>query len=326
MFNHGWPVLDLLAMPSKPSFYANTIRNLVSDGNIVVFANYDWDDPINFVDWTHPLQDLVDVRTNIWDGFVQAATYRSARMKLSDIGIWGHSLGGGVSPELAKQVWNRGWGRTSFWLALDAPGDAYYRCSPTITNPFIPPSPAAYDYAGNCTDITFPTAMAARLRVLVTSYRGDLPSIHLMSWRVYVDMTNLPAGHKWGVVVNNDCSHTPAGGACANEDCYSDTYPCFAMPPPWLTAFGATSAGPIDCPQEAPDCRVGHLTATIYKDYPISLEDLRDENHQNYYGVYRNLQALSDCARLGGASCTVDRSSMGTWSDGVPATPAEVLS
>lgn len=46
-------------------------------------------------------------------------------------------------------------------------------------------------------------------------------------------------------------------------------------------------------------------------------------DHLDYYGTYRNVQALADCARYG-TYCDTDLSYMGTWSDGTPATPADV--
>lgn len=46
-------------------------------------------------------------------------------------------------------------------------------------------------------------------------------------------------------------------------------------------------------------------------------------NFLNYYGVFRNYQALGDCARSG-TNCAANLTFMGTFSDGRPATPAVV--
>lgn len=145
--------------------------------------------------------------------------------------------------------------------------------------------------------------LPAHTRVLVTGYRGDSGVIHLASQRLYEDITGPPTGAKTGVVVNSDCSHTPAGGACTNTGCYVAPYPC--QPPQ------------VDCPTQAEDCRAGHLTATTVTDDQF---DLRVENHLQFYGIYRHVQAIGDCARSG-RNCAIDRTFMGNWSDG-PATPA----
>lgn len=49
----------------------------------------------------------------------------------------------------------------------------------------------------------------------------------------------------------------------------------------------------------------------------------RPSNHFDFYGVWRNYQALGDCARYGD-NCDVDLTYMGSWSDGSEATPATI--
>jgi hypothetical protein len=72
----------------------------------------------------------------------------------------------------------------------------------------------------------------------------------------------------------------------------------------------------------------GHLLPTTVSDrlpyeQLVYHKPVRAENHLNYYGLYRNQQALADCARSATSpGCTADRTFMGNWSDGVAATPA----
>ena len=218
-------------------------------------------------------------------------------MDESDIGVWGHSLGGGVASQLVSRISDRGWGHDTMWLGLDAASDLFHRC-PGISNPFAPPSPATYDYE-QCGDVPVP----GHTKVLVTSYQGDSGVIHLASLRLYEDIVGPPADAKTGVVVNNDCSHTPAGGACTNTGCYVSPYPC--------------QPSQVDCPTQAEDCRAGHLTPTTVAEPRY---DARVENHLQYYGIYQHVQAIGDCARFG-LNCAIDRTFMGNWSDG-PATPS----
>jgi len=64
------------------------------------------------------------------------------------------------------------------------------------------------------------------------------------------------------------------------------------------------------------DC---HQGTCVVADHTLSSSS--GENHLWFYGVFRNGQATADCARTG-TNCDADLTSMGTWSDGHPATPA----
>lgn len=63
-----------------------------------------------------------------------------------------------------------------------------------------------------------------------------------------------------------------------------------------------------------PPLYAGHMA-------PNSIPLLLPEDSYDFYGLYRNLDVLAACARHG-RHCGADLSWMGTWSDGVPVTPA----
>lgn len=122
-----------------PLAYQGLIDNMVSNGHIVVFANYSfaW-----APDVTYP---------NVIAGMVQAAGPMNAslgnRMDLSNIGIWGHSSGAGMVPWLAQQAEAKGWGRHGMWLSMNA---MYFAFKVGVNGPIHVPSNArvqviAYD-------------------------------------------------------------------------------------------------------------------------------------------------------------------------------------
>jgi hypothetical protein len=300
---HGFPANELIFQPTVPSLYAETIRNLVSNGHIVVFPRYDWTAVINFLNWDKLFQDVQDVARTVTDGFKQAVD-TSVRMDKRHLGVLGHSLGGGVSPIVLNSLALERplWGTGSRWLALNAPSDMFYRCT-GIANPFYPPLPDVFDYEANCSPMTPPPS---NTRVLFMSQMGDFSTLHIAGWRMYEDMP-IAVSRKWGVIINSDCSHKTAEQHCVNAE--NDIAPNQQCP--------AT-------PATATDCMAGHLLMTEYSDRSYSLPFAqRQENHLNFYGIYRNLQALADCARSSSsASCSADRTFMGIWSDGTPATPA----
>lgn len=65
-----------------------------------------------------------------------------------------------------------------------------------------------------------------------------------------------------------------------------------------------------------------HMVPVSWNPYPPWNQN-KPEDHLDHYGTYRNVQVLADCAR-NGTFCGTDLSYMGAWSDGVPATPADV--
>jgi hypothetical protein len=94
---------------TNPAGYYQLEQNLVSRGFIVVYAAY-------------PVQ---GAWYSIVDGGFVAATGRTNRMNLADIGFIGHSFGGGMTPWLVQQAAARpGWGTHSLFAALIAPWSA----------------------------------------------------------------------------------------------------------------------------------------------------------------------------------------------------------
>ena len=103
---HGWT----FDQPADPSPYnTQVINNLVSHGNIVVFANYHGPDMTSGA-----------VYDEVNAGLVQGAAM-TTRESVAHLGIWGHSYGGGMVPWLAQQAVARGWATGSLWLGIHAP-------------------------------------------------------------------------------------------------------------------------------------------------------------------------------------------------------------
>lgn len=167
---HGWgQVLPGLGAEG-------VIGNLVSNGNIVVFANYG---PAGSM-----LSDRIAYQ-DVWSGY-QQATRMTERMNLADIGIWGYSHGTVMSPWLAQQAAARGWGAHSMWLQLHAPG-----------------SDAGLVGTG-------PIALPPGTRVNMVAYDRD----QVLDPRAGVEMfgrLNVEPGHKRYVQIISDC----AGDECS---------------------------------------------------------------------------------------------------------------
>jgi hypothetical protein len=302
---------EIIYDANLPSYYGNTIRNLVSNGNIVIVAQYNWTAILQYVEG-HAWTDLDSIATTVTDGFVQAVTFAvespTGRMDVNHIGIWGHSVGGGATPLVMNKIWARKplWGRLSRWMLMDSPADIFYRCD-NIPHRFA--APPDYDFS---TCATMPP-VPGNTRALFIVQQGEDANLRLMARRMMDDMVAmpLPADRIWGVTIPHDCSHTPASSHCVN----APTEP----------------APDQDCPVTTGppgDCMAGHLLPTTVSDrlpyeQLVYHKPVRAENHLNYYGLYRNQQALADCARSGTSpGCTANRTFMGNWSDGVAATPA----
>lgn len=266
---------------SNPNFYLTLIQNLVSNGHIVVYPNYctGLGPSLSYFLTGQYSYDQA------WAGVTQAispvsppAGHPSTRMNPDDIGVWGHSYGGGMSLWMAEQIDARGWGDTAFWLATYAPYD-----------------PLRLDGDGQ-SQVNLPSPQPRSLHVI---YQHDnicdwlwFFGCNVPAWsgEIY-NRLNIPSTQKWGLRVNSDCSHPPAAGCNppADERLLAD-----------------------------------HFVPGI-KDLN---DGVRAENHLKYYGSYRNVGALSDCARPGDAppvgsnDCTVTLTTMGVWSDGVAATAA----
>lgn len=95
-FAHGYLLMN-------PLFYEDLLYHWVSNGWVVVYANYN---PIPLFSLQY---DMVDT------GFRSAAQWWD-RIDTSDVGFGGHSFGGGMTPWLVQQAAQRGWGSNALWF------------------------------------------------------------------------------------------------------------------------------------------------------------------------------------------------------------------
>lgn len=92
-----------------PTFYQGIIDQLVSAGNVVIFATYNTD----VTDFVGSFQHE--------DAAIVAASTHTTRADKSRVGIVGHSMGGGAIPFLVRQLPLRGWGTNATWAMSLAP-------------------------------------------------------------------------------------------------------------------------------------------------------------------------------------------------------------
>ncbi len=239
----GWSVFE----ENSPVHYYHLIENLVSNGYIVAFANYNGDGDA-FLD-----QSDLGVYQQVNDGFEQAATMTD-RMDLTDIGIWGHSFGAAMVPWLAQRAARRGWGSQAFWLAIYSP----YFPRGVGENPV-------------------PIDVPDHTRALVVAYDNDV-------FAQYVDEAGPQIHHRLTIPADQKRHVTVRSDARGGDD-------------------------------EKLEFVTSHFTPAAW---PLL-------SHLNYYGSHRNIQAVAEAARARRSLADgVDLSSMGTWGDGTPATPALV--
>lgn len=167
----GWSVFE----ESNPIHYLNLIENLVSNGYVVVFANYSGDGEA-FLDETD-----LGVYRQVDAAFAQAAEL-SSRIDVTDVGIWGHSFGGAMVPWLAQRAVERGWGTRTFWLG--------------IYSPYFPRG------VGERSD---PIRVPDHTRALLVAYDNDVFAQYVdeAGPQIFHRLT-IPAGHKRYVVVRSD--------------------------------------------------------------------------------------------------------------------------
>jgi dienelactone hydrolase len=96
-FSHGFSV-------GEPSDYASLIDHWVSNGSIVVMADYDAAAP-----------SLADTFRQVDQGN-RTAVAAEPRIDTSRAGFYGYSHGGGMTPYLAQQAVARGWATRALWL------------------------------------------------------------------------------------------------------------------------------------------------------------------------------------------------------------------
>jgi len=91
-------------------FYETLMRQLASNGYIVVFSPY-----------TASLFASHTVRYNqLWNGFLAAVNQNAAIMDRKKIGFAGHSYGAGATPEMARRAVAQGWGSNGLFMFVMA--------------------------------------------------------------------------------------------------------------------------------------------------------------------------------------------------------------
>lgn len=220
-----------------PLVYQEMIDNMVSNGYMVVYSN-------QTLLW-YPEITYNQVLTGARYAYNWLDLWTDRRMDVSNLGIWGHSSGGGMVPWLAQQAEINGWGRNSMWLQLNAPYFAFK--------------------VGQSGPIHIP----AHARMQVVNYEHDDKSDAGIGIDIFESAT-LPDSQKDHVMVMTDGTYVADHGS---------------------------------------------MKSWALKTTPST--------HLAFYGVWRNYQAMGDCARYR-VNCDVDLTYMGTWSDGHEATRAIV--
>lgn len=95
--------------------YDGMFRQLASNGYAVVFVPY----PILVPALQMKDKDRYDC---IWDGFVEAVAKNQGTFDLTRVGFFGHSYGGGATPEMARRGFvEKGWGSAGRFVYIMAP-------------------------------------------------------------------------------------------------------------------------------------------------------------------------------------------------------------
>lgn len=93
--------------------YKSMLNHVASQGVAVVFSPY----PTN-ASWTEQY-DL------LWGGFEKAASVHKAEFDFQQVGFFGHSWGGGATPNMASRAVEKGWGQRGMLMFIMAPGPDY---------------------------------------------------------------------------------------------------------------------------------------------------------------------------------------------------------
>lgn len=172
-----------------PSSYPHLIADMISNGHIVVYVNYS----------LFPIQPGTNY-PQVLDGFKVAATTFNARlgnrMDLDNIGIWGNSLGAGMVPWLAKEMYASGWGYESLWLLSSATSWAFW------------------------VELAGPIDIPGHARAMVVAYDQDDKADHRVGIDVF-EAYDVPDSQKWHIQIRSEGSyvadHLTAGSAAANH-------------------------------------------------------------------------------------------------------------
>jgi hypothetical protein len=342
---HGFPAQELIFLgEALPFLYGTLIQNLVTNGYIVVFANYDavsaFADPGDFVDPTRPDR----AWATVWVGFDQAVrgfvpgniwglTPRApmtTRADLREIGFFGHSLGGGMLPWLSTlttlQTWDHDgnpgtplvqWSSQALWANFSAASDLMWHCRSDDDDgdgqwwdgldpeeDDPPPFPGEYVPPDN----PFPPQWCTPAR-----HRVQMPVHANVLFTSYEgEEFGFAVWHATNYMFQDMTEVRTKWSVLVPHDCTHPEVPPSCSEPPT---------------KQPTSTRTGHLTPTD----PVWQAPepwARARNHLKWYSVNRNFQALAECAQppVTSGECNSSRlAPMGTWSDGEAATPAIVL-
>ena len=116
-FLHGWGGIF-------PSYYQETINNLVSNGYAVVYVPYKSFGVTN-----------TERYTTMFDGFVKAADSLPNIIDTSRVGFYGHSLGGGAVPRISYRLFTeKNWGANGKFIYCDAPYYSFELGTTSLSN------------------------------------------------------------------------------------------------------------------------------------------------------------------------------------------------
>jgi surfactin synthase thioesterase subunit len=144
-------------------FYETLMRQLASNGYIVVFSPY-----------TANIFATHTVRYNqLWNGFLAAAAQNAAIMDTTKVGFAGHSYGAGATPEMARRGVAQGWGNSGLFMFVMA---------------------AWYNWGTNLNQIP------ATAKMIVQVYWDDETNQHLISQMDIWDKLPQITERKWQVI------------------------------------------------------------------------------------------------------------------------------
>jgi hypothetical protein len=144
-------------------FYETLMRQLASNGYIVVFSPY----TANLFA-THTLR-----YNQLWNGFATAAGQNAAIMDTTKIGFAGHSYGAGATPEMTRRAVAQGWGANGLFMFIMA---------------------AWYNWGTNLNQIP------ASAKMIVQVYWDDETNQHLISQNDIWDKLPQITERKWQVI------------------------------------------------------------------------------------------------------------------------------
>ncbi|MGA0605268.1 alpha/beta hydrolase family protein [Phenylobacterium sp. VNQ135] len=182
----GWGAL-------APSNYPNLVSDMVSNGFIVIYVNFS----------LYPIRPDVNY-AQVLDGYKVATTKFNSqignRMDLANIGIWGHSLGAGMVPWLAKEISALGAGSNSLWLSSNATSWAFW------------------------VELTGPIDIPSHAHAQVIAYDQDTKTDHNVGIDVF-EAYDIPDSQKDHIQIQSDGSYvadhaTPTEGAANYLDWY----------------------------------------------------------------------------------------------------------